>query len=92
VTFNGTLLTDGVPAYARFARDRAELMHARCWNHTRRTFLKTETLEPDAVAEVLELIGRLYEVERHIRERELDGARTSNSLLDNRPHGNNVAE
>jgi transposase len=75
-TFNGTLLTDGAPAYARFARERAQLVHAQCWNHTRRMFLKAETLEPEAVAEVLELIGRLYEVETHIREHGLDAART----------------
>ena len=29
--FKGTLLTDGAPAYARFARERAELVHAQCW-------------------------------------------------------------
>ncbi|GMQ90488.1 MAG: hypothetical protein BMS9Abin10_0872 [Gammaproteobacteria bacterium] len=31
-TFTGTLLTDGAPAYARFARERTELVHAQCWN------------------------------------------------------------
>ena len=36
-------------------------------------FVKAETLEPDAVAEALALIGQLYEVEAHIRDSELDG-------------------
>ncbi len=69
--FSGTLLTDGAAAYERFARERAELVHAQCWSHTRRMFVKAEEAEPAAVAEALELIGRLYEVEAHIREQAL---------------------
>ena len=71
--FNGTLLSDGASAYERFAQSRPGLVHAQCWSHTRRMFVKAETYEPDAVAEALSLIGQLYEVEAHIREVELDG-------------------
>ena len=70
--FTGTLLTDGAGAYARFAAERPELRHAQCWSHTRRMFVKAETMEPEAVAEALALIGELYAVEADIRERELD--------------------
>ena len=73
--FEGTLLSDGAGAYARVAAERAELVHAQCWSHTRRTFVKAEDAEPDAVAEALELIGKLYEVEQEIRERDLDAER-----------------
>jgi len=70
--FNGTLLSDGAAAYASFARVRPELVHAQCWSHTRRMFVKAETDEPQAVAEALALIGQLYVVESEIRERRLD--------------------
>jgi transposase len=74
--FSGTLLTDGAAAYERFARERAELVHAQCWSHTRRMFVKAEEAEPAAVAEALELIGGLYELEAHIRGQALDAQHT----------------
>lgn len=70
--FQGTLLSDGAGAYARLAAERPELRHAQCWSHTRRAFVKAETMEPAAVAEALALIGQLYAIETDIRERELD--------------------
>lgn len=71
-SFEGTLLSDGAPVYEQFTRTRPALVHAQCWSHTRRMFVKAETLEPDAVVEALELIGALYAVETHIRENKLD--------------------
>lgn len=73
--FEGTLLSDGAAAYAQFAAGRPEVIHAQCWSHTRRTFVKAEALEPEAVAAALELIGRLYRVETDIRKRQLDAER-----------------
>ena len=70
--FTGTLLSDGAAAYASFARERPELVHAQCWSHTRRMFVKAEADEPTVVAEALALIGRLYAVEAAIREQQLD--------------------
>ncbi len=70
--FAGTLLSDGAPVYAQFTRSRPELAHAQCWSHTRRKFVEAETLEPNAVAEVFELIGALYAVEAHICDNALD--------------------
>ena len=74
--FEGTLLSDGAPVYEQFTRARPHLVHAQCWSHTRRMFVKAEALEPDAVAEALELIGALYAVETHIRENKLDAEQT----------------
>lgn len=70
--FEGTLLSDGAGAYARFAAERPALRHAQCWSHTRRAFVKAEAMEPMAVAEALALIGRLYAVEAELRERDLE--------------------
>ena len=71
--FAGTLLTDGYAAYERFAANRAEVTHAQCWAHTRRTFERAEQAEPQAVAEALALIGALYRIESDIRKQELEG-------------------
>ena len=74
--FNGTLLSDGAAAYASFARERSELVHAQCWSHTRRMFVKAEMDEPVVVAEALALIGRLYAVEAELRSQGCDARAT----------------
>jgi transposase len=74
--FQGTLLTDGAPAYARYAAGRPGVTHAQCWAHTRRTFFEARQAEPELVDEALALIGALYEVEAHIKDQGLtDGAK-----------------
>jgi transposase len=74
--FSGTLLSDGAAAYASFARERTELVHAQCWSHTRRMFVKAEADEPRAVAEALALIARLYAIEAELRARGDDASAT----------------
>jgi transposase len=70
--FNGTLLSDGHSAYSRYAKAVTGTVHAQCWVHTRREFVKAERDEPEAVAEALELIAALYRVEDHIRDKNMD--------------------
>ena len=70
--FQGTVLSDGHSAYRRYAESVPGIVHAQCWTHTRREFVKAENTEPDAVAEALELIGVLYRVETHIRKKGYD--------------------
>lgn len=71
--FNGTLLTDGYPAYDSYARQVNQsqqdplIVQAQCWTHVRRYFVKAEKIEPEAVAEALEQIGALYKYEKEIR-------------------------
>ena len=67
--FSGTLLSDDAAAYASFARERPQIVHAQCWSHTRRMFVKAQTAEPQVVAEALALIGRLYVIEAELRAR-----------------------
>ena len=70
--FNGTILSDGHSAYRSYAKAIAGTVHAQCWVHTRREFVKAENHEPDAVAEALELIGALYRVEARIRDKKMN--------------------
>lgn len=71
--FTGTLLTDGHGAYSKFVRRCKDVEHAQCWTHARREFLPAEKAEPVAVAEALELIGVLYQIEADIRKKNLSG-------------------
>jgi len=74
--FNGTVLSDGHSAYRSYVKAVIGTVHAQCWTHTRREFVKAEKHEPEAVAEALELIGALYLVEAHIRNKNMDLAAT----------------
>ena len=72
--FKGTILSDGHSAYRTYANKVPGVVHAQCWTHLRREFVKAEKAEPEAVAEALELLGILYQVEAHIRKKRLDSA------------------
>jgi transposase len=71
--FNGTLLSDGYAAYARYAQQCEGVTHAQCWTHTRRQFIEAEHDEPEAVAHALALIRQLYQCETDIVEKGLAG-------------------
>jgi transposase len=66
------LLTDGYDVYARYAK-KIGLTHAQCWAHSRRCFFESQDIEPDKVAQALDMIGALYKVEEYIREKGLTG-------------------
>jgi transposase len=72
--FQGTLLTDGYDAYERYAAREKEIVHALCWSHTRRGFVKAEDVEPQRAAEALSRIRELYAIERELSEKKLDAA------------------
>lgn len=83
--FKGTLLTDGYDAYRSYAEKMEEVTHAQCWVHARRTFVKAERIEPEAVREALERIGTIYRIESQIRDQGLNAeaklkVRTEQSL------------
>lgn len=71
--FKGTLLTDGFEGYERYCAKTDGVLHALCWAHTRRHFLKAETAEKKLVGYAQEFIKRLYEIEEQIKERSLTG-------------------
>jgi len=70
-SFSGTLVSDGYEAYARYARHNPLVTHAQCWAHTRRYFERAKEADPTAAAQALELIGELYRIEAHIRDKKL---------------------
>ena len=67
------MLTDGYVVYDKYSEDNPELVHANCWSHTRREFIKAEKLEPEQVIEALNQIRQLYQIEEEIRDNHLDG-------------------
>ncbi|MFQ5515648.1 MAG: IS66 family transposase [Myxococcota bacterium] len=72
--YSGTLLTDGYSAYARYAERREKLVHALCWVHARRGFVKSQDVEPERAQTALDWIAQLYEHEDAIQEKRLEGA------------------
>jgi transposase len=65
--YQGILQTDGYHVYAQYAAGLPRCTHALCWAHTRRAFLKAESIEPQPVAQALEMIRGLYAIERDLR-------------------------
>jgi transposase len=70
--FKGILLTDGYEPYNAVAL-AYRLVHAGCWAHARRYFEEARKAHPDAAGSartrmVMDLIGKLYRVEREIKE------------------------
>ncbi len=63
----GVLLSDGYKAYENYAAEINGLVHAQCWSHARRYFVKAENIEPAPADRALDLIGRLYEEEAKLR-------------------------
>jgi hypothetical protein len=70
-TFRGKLVTDGYEVYDRYAARVNGLVHALCWAHVRRTFEESLDSEPKLCGEALERIGKLYEQEALLRQRNL---------------------
>ena len=70
--FCGVLVSDGYQAYEKYASQINDVVHAQCWSHTRRHFLKAEDIEPELTTKALGLIRRLYEEEGKIGARQLD--------------------
>ena len=62
--YRGIVVADGYGAYEALARAGPGFTLAHCWAHVRRKFIEAEPHYPAPCAEVLDLIGRLYAVER----------------------------
>jgi transposase len=73
--FCGVLLSDGYQVYDRYAETMNGLVHAQCWAHVRRKFVEAETSEPVLCGEALDRIKELYEQEKAIRKKGLEGER-----------------
>lgn len=73
--YRGVLLSDGYVAYERYVEKTRAIVHAQCWSHTRRQFLKAENIEPELTDSALKYIRLLYEEEARLKPRLLDDAR-----------------
>jgi transposase len=69
---DAVLLSDGYEAYASYAK-KVGVTNAQCWAHSRRGFFEAQGAEPQAAAEALRQIGKLYDIEREIRKHALKG-------------------
>jgi transposase len=61
--FSGTAVVDGAAELEKLGADLGFDI-ANCWSHARRNVLKANSEAPGQVAEFLDLVGRLYEIER----------------------------
>jgi transposase len=68
--FDGVLATDAYGAYDSYVQQVNTTVHAHCWSHLRRAFIKAENVEPDLTATALEFIRRLYQAEDELGRRE----------------------
>jgi len=71
----GVFLSDGYKVYETYAASVNGVVHAQCWSHTRRQFLKAEGVEPELTKRALALIRRLYKEEGELSKKGLDGAK-----------------
>jgi transposase len=66
------IVSDGYAAYREYAKATGTL-NAQCWTHSRREFIKAETMEPERVKVALELIRPIYRIEEKISKLSLEG-------------------
>lgn len=64
--YGGIVLADGYGAYQALARAGPGFTLVHCWAHARRKFVEIEEHYPQPAREILDLIGKLYAVEREV--------------------------
>ena len=72
--FKGILLADGGSEFNE-AVWGLELLRAACWSHARRYFFDAQAESPVLAAEAMALIGVLFEIEREIKDADLETRR-----------------
>ena len=64
--YKGLIVVDGYSVYESLARDGPDLQLVNCWAHVLRKFRDISEKFPAACSRILDLIGRLYKVEREV--------------------------
>lgn len=67
--YTGIFQTDAYGGYDKLLKNRADIVHAGCWVHTRRNFFKAQQADKKRAAEALNLIAELYAVESAARKK-----------------------
>jgi transposase len=70
--FSGVVISDGYAAYGAVQKRGGRFSLAHCWSHVRRKFVEVEESHPGKCETVLDLIGKLNEVERDAKGRPPD--------------------
>ncbi|MGM0557844.1 MAG: IS66 family transposase [Myxococcota bacterium] len=71
--YSGALVCDALKSYEKATRIcRGDPTLLGCWAHVRRKFIEAESSVPEACAEILDLIGDLYEIESRARDLDAD--------------------
>lgn len=83
--YRGYLVADAATVYDHLYAS-GNVVEVACWAHTRRYFFKALASEPELARHALELIGRLFAIEREIAEfgrtkREVHRARRSRPVV-----------
>jgi transposase len=73
--FCGVLISDGYQAYEKYASQVNDVVHAQCWSHTRRHFLKAEDIEPELTEAALQFVRRLYDEEGKLGRHQIEGSK-----------------
>ncbi len=73
--FCGVLISDGYQAYEKYAAQINGVVHAQCWSHTRRHFLKAEDIEPELTETALGFIRILYGEEAKLDHRNFEASK-----------------
>lgn len=67
--YKGYILADAHVIYDQLYRDNTERIEVGCYSHCRRYFYDAIGTEPDLAMEGIRQIGKLFEIEREIKER-----------------------
>lgn len=70
--YRGVVMCDGYVVYSSLHKQNPAISLANCWAHARRKYVEVEEIEPGRCTEVLDLIGKLFEVEARAREGDFD--------------------
>ena len=70
--FSGVVQSDAYKVYKTYASSRPNIELAGCWAHCRRKFKEALVEEETEAAWVIADIQRLYRIEKHAREQQLD--------------------
>ena len=68
--YRGYLQADAFSGYDRICAGD-DVVEVACWAHARRKFVDAEASHPKEARRIVELIGRLYAIERRARERKV---------------------
>lgn len=65
--YSGAVMADGYGVYGKLEKEKAGFRLCHCWAHARRKFVDVEPAFPKACREILDLIEKLYAIEKEAK-------------------------